>query len=181
MKPWLKSPFEHMLQGLVYWLTYKRETYKCQVIEADVVMEAVQILQAYLPHCFKLVREYPYRNISQGLGRKYADLAILNNNGDCECLMEFKLADSTNGSYTKDITKMSGVKAFQGNIDCYSIIVFRKSTPLNEPKNLVLHDGKARRVVFYEGSQKYKVKRVCNAVSSHTATTMKKVICLELL
>lgn len=61
MKSVFKSPFEHMLQGLAYWLTYKSETYKCQIIEADVIMEAVQILQSYLPHQYKLVRNTPIK------------------------------------------------------------------------------------------------------------------------
>ena len=170
-----------MLQGLAYWLTYKREIYKCQIIEADVVMEAVQILQAHLPHNYKLIREYPYLGISQGIGRKFADLAIVNSNGECECLIEFKLADATNGGYKDDIKKLSQVKAIHNNIDCYSIIVFRKSCNVDEPTNLVSPNGKARKSLLSEGSQNYKVKRVCNSVSSINAKKMKKVICLELL
>lgn len=169
-----------MLQGLAYWLTYKSETYKCQIIEADVIMEAVQILQSYLPHQYKLVREYPYKNLQISTGQR-ADLAILNVNGNCECLIEFKLADSTNGGYKNDIKKMSQVKAIQNIIDCYSVIVFRKSYIVSEPTNLVRYNGKAKRGLLNESSQKYKVKRVCNSLSSTTATKMKKVICLELI
>ncbi len=179
MKTFLRNPFERMLQGLAYWLAYKDETYKCAIIEADAVSEAIQILQSQLPSGYKVVREFPYGNISKSFGGKHADLAILNANKDCECMIEFKLADATNGGYSSDVKKMSSLKTSNPNIDCYVIILYRKSCKIDMPKKFVNSYGKAKRVV--DNIPNLTVRRVCNAVRSMTAKNMKKVICLELV
>ena len=182
MKPFLRNPFERMLQGLAYWLAYKGETYKCEIFEADAVTEAIQILLFQLPSGYKVVREFPYVSISKSFGGKRADLAILNANNECECLIEFKLADATNERYEGDVIKMGGVKACNPNLDCYVIILYRKSCKIDVPKKLVDNNGKAmKKEITVNSSQRIRVRRVCNAIRSQTATNMKKVICIEVL
>ncbi len=182
MKSIFKNPFEHMLQGLAYWLAYKEETYMCKIIEADAVTEAIHILQSQVPTGYKVVREFPYRSISSSFGNKHADLVILNANKKCECLIEFKLADATNGGYVADVKKISGVKTSNPNIDCYVIILYRKSCKIDVPNKLVDNNGKAvKKVLIINSSQSIKVRRVCNAIRSQTAKSMKKVVCLEVL
>lgn len=182
MKSYLRNPFERMLQGLAYWLAYKGETYKCAIIEADAVSEAIQILQSQLPSGYKVVREFPYGTISKSFGGKHADLAILNANKECECLIEFKLADATNERYAGDVEKMGGVKACNSNIDCYVIILYRKSCKKDVPKKLVNNNGKAmKKEITVNSSQRIRVRRVCNAIRSYSSKNMKKVILIELL
>lgn len=179
MKSFVRNSFEHMLQGLAYWLAYKGETYKCTIVEADAITEAVQILSSQLPSGYKVVKEFSYGNISKSYGGKRADLAILNADKECECLVEFKLADAKNGGYVSDVKKMSIVKKGNLNIDCYVIILYRKSCKIDVPKKLVDDKGKAKRKV--NNMPNLTVRRVCNAIRSQTAKNMKKVICLEVL
>lgn len=171
-----------MLQGLAYWLAYKSETVKYKITEHEAVGEAVQIFQSRLPLGYKIIREYPYRNLSIKYSvHQHADLAIVNPNDECECLIEFKLADSTNGGLKSDVVKMSPVKNDCPNVDCYVVIVYRQSCSVKVPKDLVDNDGKANKKPIPIGSTSVKVRRVCNAISSKTAGTMKKVVCVELL
>lgn len=179
MKKIFKNPFEHTLQGLAYWLAYKNETLKCFITEADAVTEAIQILQSQVPPGCKVIREFSYGNISKSFGNKHADLAILNSEKECECVVEFKLADATNGGYAADVKKISVVKKHNPNIDCMVIVLYRKSCKINVPNKLVDINGKAKRKVV--GMPNIQVRRVCNAICSRTAKNMKKVICIEVL
>ena len=182
MKPLLRTPLEHMLQGLAYWLAYKSETVKYKITEHEAVGEAIQILQSRLPLGYKIVREYPYRNLSTKYSvHQHTDLAIVNSNDECECLIEFKLANSTNGRLKSDVVKMSSIKKDCPDVDCYVVVVYRQSCSAKVPKGLVDNDGKANKKPISIGSTSVKVRRVCNAVSSKTAETMKKVICVELV
>jgi len=181
MKVVIKDSFERMLQGLTYWLAYKDTTYKCSIIEADAVMEACQILQGQLPRGFKVEREFSYSNISSTFVNKRADLAILDDQNHCLAIIEFKLADSTNGGYTKDVGKLSVIKSLYRNIDCYVVILYRKSCNIDVPGKLVRKDGKATRKDIRIGGDTIRVRRVFNAISSKTAKKMKRVIWLEVL
>ena len=171
-----------MVQGLAYWLAYKGETVKYLITEHEAVGEAIQILQSRLPSNYKIVKEFPYSNIcNMYSNHQRADLAIINPQGGCECLVEFKIAGSTNGGYKADVKKMSNIKNNCPNVDCYVIILCRQSCRIDVPKNLVDSNGKAYKKTIPVGSSMICVRRVCNAVSSKFANKMKKVGCLELL
>lgn len=181
MKTSFRVPLEHMLQGLAYWLAYKSETAKYSITELETVGEAFNILDGRLPAGYKVKREYSYGNISKSFGGRRADLAIINPQNKCECLIEFKLADSTNGGYIADVKKITKVKKKDPDIECYVVILYRKSCRLSLPKKLVDSEGKAKRMVIRLGSSSVRVKRVCNAICSKKAKKMKKVICLDVL
>jgi hypothetical protein len=182
MKPLLKTPLEHMLQGLAYWLAYKSETVKYMITEHEIVGEAILILQSRLPLGYKIIREYPYRNLSTKYSvHQHADLAIINPNDECECLIEFKLADSTNGGLKSDVAKMNPIKKDCPNVDSYVVVVYRQSCSAKVPKGLVDNDGKANKKPILIGPTSVKVRRVCNAIGSKKANKMKKVVCVELV
>lgn len=186
MKSFLKQPFECMLKGLAYWLAYKAETSVSFPSEAETVAEASQILISHLQSGFKIKLGTPYDSIYCSCGKKYADLTIWNSGGTCECIIEFKLADATNGGYKADVKKMHCIKSNCTNIDCYVVILYRKSCSQNIPKQLVNKDGQACRKkisipVNTKTSQIIKTRRVCNAIGSKNAKKMKKVVCIELV
>ena len=176
-----RNPFEHMFQGLAYWLAYKSETVKYQITEAEAVGEAFAILNNRLPAGYKVKKEFPYGNISKSFGHLRADLAIVNSQNECECLIEFKLADSTNCGYKADVNKISKVRKNYPDIDCYVVIVYRSSCQLAVPRNLVDENGKSIKKTILINSSKVRVRRVCNAIGSKTADKMKKVVWLEVL
>lgn len=181
MKPFLRNPIERMLQGLVYWLAYRDVVSKNRVVEAVAVDKAFQILQMSIPSGYKIAREYPYKKIDSSFGNKHSDLAIVNANNECECLIEFKLADSTNGGYTKDVDKLQPVKAAFSDIICFVIVLYRKSCYIDEPANLVMPNGKAQKRILEINKARITVRRVYTALRSLIATKMKRVICIELV
>lgn len=181
MKKSLTTPIERMLQGLVYWLAYRDVVSKNKVVEAVAVDKAFQILQMNMPSGYKIIREYSYKKINPLLGNKHSDLAIVNANDECECLIEFKLADATNGGYAKDVDKLLPVKnAFPG-IDCFVVVLYRKSCCIDEPNYLVMPNGKAQKRVLEVNKARIIVRRVYTALRSLIATRMKRVICIELV
>lgn len=182
MKNHLRSPLEHMLQGLAYWLAYKRETVKYLITEHEAVGEAIQILDSHNTSGYKVIKEFPYSKVcSKYSVHQHADVAIINPQGECECLIEFKIAGSTNGGYKSDIKKMANVKKECPDIDCYVVILYSQSCSVGAPQKLVDNEGKAIKKPIPMGSNKIRVRRVCNAVCSKNATKMKKTICIELL
>ena len=182
MKKHLRSPFEHMLQGLAYWLAYKRETVKYLITEHEAVGEAIQILQSQLVSGYKIKREFSYNKVCGKYSvHQHADVAILNSQGECDCLIEFKIAGSTNGGYRSDIKKMINVKNECPDIDCYVVILYCQSCSVGVPQKLVDSKGKAIKNPAPIYSTKIRVRRVCNAVCSKNAKKMKKTICIELL
>ena len=182
MKKHLRSPLEHMLQGLAYWLAYKRETVKYLITEHEAVGEAIQILESQLASGYKIVKEFPYCKVcSKYSVHQHADVAIINPQGECDCIIEFKIAGSTNGGYKADIKKMANVKKDCPDIDCYVVILYSQSCNIDVPKNLVDGNGKAIKKPIPMNSTKIRVRRVCNAVCSKNAKKMKKTICIELL
>ena len=48
MKEEIKSPIRHMVQGLAHWMAYRNEMSSIQLIEADAVFVATDILRAHL-------------------------------------------------------------------------------------------------------------------------------------
>ena len=177
-----------MLQGLAYWLAYKREIQEYHVIESDAVAEAYHILSTKLKNGFKVRREVPFREICSSISdsQQRADIAIMDTNKNYICAIEFKLSGSANGGYIKDIQKLSIIKSRLSRIDCYSIILYRDSCDLTDSQDLITKKGYAKRKidpVFVNSSlsQKIVVRRICKAISSVNAKKMKKVVCLELV
>ena len=171
-----------MLQGLTYWLAYKRETVKYQITEHEAVGEAMQILESQLAPGYKIVKEFQYSKVCNKYSvHQRADVAVLNSQGGCDCLIEFKIAGSTNGGFKADIKKMVNVKKECLDIDCYVVILYSQSCSVGVPRGLVDSKGKAIKNPYPIGSTKIRVRRVCNAVCSKNAKKMKKTVCIELL
>ena len=96
-------------------------------------------------------------------------------------MIEFKLADATNGGYTKDVDKLQPVKAAFSDIICFVIVLYRKSCYIDEPANLVMPNGKAQKRILEINKARITVRRVYTALRSLIATKMKRVICIELV
>lgn len=53
----IKKYVSNMLQGLVYWMAYRREMSSIDIIEADAVSTAIDILRSNLPRDYVVERE----------------------------------------------------------------------------------------------------------------------------
>ena len=144
MNPSFENSFDKMLQGLAYWLAYQNVILGCDIIESDAVKEAYTFLRTHLISGFSIKREYPLKLFSTNFGKRRSDLAIINKkDGKCCCLIEFKLADATNGGYPDDVEKLYTIKKKFQEIECYVIVLCRHSCKIDQPKKLVTSLGRA--------------------------------------
>lgn len=178
----IRNAIERTLQGLAYWIAYKNEISAINLKEADIVSEAATILSARLSN-LSVKSEIDYSSLNSSLHRLFADLVIYSRaNNKCQCIIEFKLGENTNGGYQKDVQKLQELKQLEPDIACLVIIAYRESCSVSVPRAFVTKDGKARRGIIVLSSQgRIKVRRVCKAYRSANAKKIKKVICLEVL
>lgn len=174
-----------MLQGLAHWMAYRGEFSNIQVIEADAVYQATDILRSRLPKDYVVEREVTKLSLPILVGKKRIDLGIKSlNDNSYACLIEFKLADATNEGYAGDIDKLHEIKKKDDSIDCLVVILWRKLCNVYMPNKLVSEKGRARRKSIYDGEKgdvPIKVRRVCTSLSTANSKHSKKVICLEVL
>ena len=107
MKQCLKKPIESMVQGMAYWIAYSCETNAVKFLEAEAVGEMANMLKNKLSMPAVIKREVDYRSIDSSIkGNKRADLGIFWDD-KCQCLLEVKLSENTNGGYISDIKKLA--------------------------------------------------------------------------
>lgn len=180
MKKEIRRPIDHMLQGLAYWMAFSGEKNSPKIIEADVVSTAIELLNSLLPKDYRITREVTKNELNILVGQQRIDLGI-KYNGSIKCLIEFKLADASNGGYKKDVKKLEKIKRKDEDIDCLVVILYRKSCKVDSPQELVDTKGKAIRRKVNVMDVPVRVRRVCNSFSSKTNNNSKKTICLEVL
>ena len=184
MKPVLKNTIHGLVRGMAYWLAYISEVSKIKFTEAESIGEIIRILQVKIPNA-KIDREVNYKDVCPSIkGNQRADLGIFIDD-KCQCLIEVKLNDNTNGGFKKDIKKLTQIKQADSEIDCYVILLYRNSCQINQPEEFVAPDGKALKrtltINFGKVSCKVRVRRVSNALCSTRANRMKRVVCFEVL
>lgn len=186
MNKTIESSIKSMTQGLAYWMAYRSEISSTKIIEADAVLVATDMLRTLLPKHFSIEREITQIPSSPFIGRQRIDLAIKDKSSNqYQCLIEFKLADATNGGYKKDVKKLNIIKQSNPNIDCLIVILYRNLCVFSKPQELVGPDGKANRktkeITIDNKHMPIRVRRVCNSFSSKTNTKSRKAICIEVL
>ena len=183
MKDEMKSAIRHMVQGLAHWMAYRNEMSNIQLIEADAILVASDILRAQLSNDYIVEREVTRKSLSIIEERQRIDLGIKLRQGNTyKCLIEFKLADATNGGYAQDVEKLSTIKRINNDIDCLVVILYRKSNVFSEPKEFVSKEGTAKRGnIKISDKNVVKVRHVCSSYASSKTPSSKKAICLEIL
>ena len=176
----IKKYVSNMLQGLAYWMAYRREMSSIDIIEADAVSTAFDILRSNLPGDYVVEREITKTTLPI-VSSKKIDLGIRKKDNSYWCLIEFKLADATNAGYVGDVEKLYQIKSQAPNVDCLSVILYRKSCRFDNPSSFVDNNGKAKKTIIKVGQKNIpvKVRRVCNAFASATCDKSRKSICLE--
>ena len=136
----IRNALERTMQGLAYWIAYKKELIGLDLIEADVVGEAEHLLLTRLSNYY-IRREVDYSTLNSSLRKQYADIGIFSRKDDkCICIIEFKLGNNANGGYKHDVQKIKKVKESEPNITCLVVIAYENSCTLNVPKELVTPD-----------------------------------------
>ncbi len=99
--------------------------------------------------------------------------------------MEVKLSENTNGGYISNIKKLAQIKRACPDIDCYVILLYRKSCTIDKPVDFVSKEGRALRrnvnmPLSATVSIPIRIRRVANAIASTTVNKIKKVVCIEI-
>lgn len=183
MKEQLKSPIRQMVQGLAHWMAYRNSMSNVQLIEADAVFVATDILRANLPNDYYVEREVTKTSLPIVKNNRI-DMGIKSRTeGSYKCLIEFKLADATNNGYEGDVNKLNQIKQQDENIDCLVVILYRKPCSYSEPKEFIAESGIASRKITKIGKNNVpvNVRCVCNSFPSSTNPKSIKTICIELI
>ena len=183
MKEQLKNPIRNMLQGLAHWMAYRNSMSNIQLIEADAVFVATDILRANLPNDYCVEREVTKTSLPSVKNNRI-DIGIKSKTeGSYNCLIEFKLADATNKGYEGDVEKLSQIKQQDKDIDCLVVILYRKPCSYSEPQDFINDHGLAKRGKIEVGKNNVKVnvRCVCNSFTSSTNPKSIKTICIELI
>lgn len=143
-----------MVQGLAHWMAYRNEMSNIQLIEADAVFVATDILRANLPDDYSVEREITKKSLPI-VDKQRIDLGIKSKtDSSYNCLIEFKLADATNKGFEGDVDKLSRIKQQYNNIDCLVVILYRKPCSYSEPKEFIAKSGIASRKIIQVGKNK---------------------------
>ena len=181
----MESYIRNMVQGLAHWMAYRNEMSNIQLIEADAVFVATDILRARLPSDYIVEREVTRKSLSYIKGKNRIDMGIkCKSDGMYKYLIEFKLADATNKGYEDDVEKLDEIKQQDNSIICLVVILYRTPCACQEPKIFIKDaSGIAKRGKIPVGKKgiKVKVRRVCNSFFFGNKPKSMKTICLEVL
>jgi len=159
-----------LLQGLSYWLGYKKQLFKHYPLsEGAIIGEAVHLIYANISEKDQLYCEVMYKTLNKKLqvsmGNQRADV-VIKNKTDTNCIIEVKRIQATERLIEDDFLKLSRAKSEMPNTRCFLLLVAQG----RRPSNYVNEDGVAIRGFIHGGNYKLKVRRVCKA-----SDTFKKI------
>jgi len=158
------SWIESALQGLAYWMGYRKELYRHHPLpEGALVAELSSIMYGRLSENERLECEYAYANAIQSDDSTRVDIAILGD-GFPHTFIEVKRGTAGKRLIEQDLLKLAKVKVKHPSIRCYLLIGSQGHLPANyvDPKT-----GKAYRGRFLTLEDvTYRVVRVCKASGS---------------
>ena len=179
----LYDAIEKMLQGLSYWMGYKKECYAGHSIMEHVAVDAaVGILNAHIDHSiYKIVCEYTYKSIPGVVSpsNKRADIAILDKRTNtCICVMEFKMSTNTNGCVKDDINKISNIPSTVSRL----VILLSPKEKDSVVSPFITINNHAKGKVGLNGNYPpVSVIRATRAMETSNSKAPYRAICIELL
>lgn len=154
-----------VLQGLAYWLGYKKQFYHGHLInEGAIVSEALSLLSVNIEPVQKIYCEEMYSKIVSSINRKErADLVIYKHD-KIEFVIEVKRFESGKNLIDADLKKLARIKNGNIEIRCFLLLVSQKKIPFL----YVNENGVAYRSTLSIPDSKFssKVIRVCKAANS---------------
>jgi len=158
-------------------------------MEGAAVDVAVSILNAHLDHRSYVVKmEYPYSKLGLFGSKERADIVVLSKRGDGlfpECVVEFKMAQSTNEGVWGDINKLSSI---QPPVNRFAILLAKgKPSIVSDFVDNIGEDNKKehakRKIVSPRNTNNIQVKVILakKALESKTSKSPYRAICIELI
>ena len=179
----LFDAIEKMLQGLSYWMGYKKECYAGHSIMEHVAVDAAMgILNAHIDHSFYRVHcEYLYKYIpgTANPGDQRADLVIIEKKTNtCICAIEFKMSTNTNGGIISDINKISSIPSTVSRL----VVLLSPKEKASVVSPFITANNHAKRTVNLGGGHPpVSVIRATRAMETSYSKAPYRAICIELL
>ena len=168
-----------VLQGLAYWIGYKKELYRHHLLnEGAIVTEIATLINSNKSDSEIVKCEQYYDQIEGISGTKIrADISILRGN-EIHTVIEVKREEAGKILIDKDILKLWRIKEKHPNIKCYQIIVSQGK----KPSRYVTDEGVSDKISYPIIDTDYDTKaiRVCKSTSSFKEESPKKAnyVCL---
>ena len=154
-----------VLQGLAYWIGYKKELYRHHLLnEGAIVSEITTLMSSSMNANQRVGCEVQYSDISKKInGSERADI-VGYLNGKIDFVIEVKKYESVKRLIDADLIKLSKVKDLNKEIRCFLLLVSQRKPPFP----FINDNGNANRLRFpISGlNLKFKTIRVCKSVSS---------------
>ena len=153
---------EPTLQGLSYWVGYRKQIYPhYELTEGALVAEAQLLISTRLDKDQKLVCEYLYKKIYDVSFNLRADM-VIKENDSVNTVIEVKRYSSVRHSIVEDIRKLYWVKDEKPEIRCFLLLVSQQKLP----KEFVDKNGLAKRGIFKVAEIRVRVIRNCKSSAS---------------
>ena len=168
---------EPLLQGISFWLGYKKQLYRHHPLtEGAIVGEAINIIYANISESDALICEKMYREMGvKDAGQKRADLVIADKKTKKEkIIIEVKRDSVSPTLIIEDLKRLANVKKSKRNVRCFLLLVSQGS----KPKKFVTKNGIAVRRDIHFDDFHVNVRRVCKATGSFTKQGAAHYACL---
>ena len=169
-----------LLQGLAYWIGYKKQLYPhYHLSEGAIVGESTNIIYSNLEKSQKLHCEYTYSKILNYDSEYIADLVITENNKP-SIVIEIKRLEAGITRITRDFEKLTAIVCSDPNLRCFVLLVCQQKIP----KHFVTDkgDSKTGNLKFraMTGNVDVRVRRTCKSISSFKENGIAKAnyVCL---
>ena len=154
---------EPTLQGIAYWLGYKKQFYRDYPLsEGAIVGEALQLIKSNLAINQKLTCEDSYKKLGLNINnQKRADI-VLWEDDSVKCVVEVKRADASSKLIDIDICKLNKLKRTKIDVRCFLLIVSQNKKPIR----FVNKSGIAVKGTLIIDGIEVKTRRVCKVTST---------------
>jgi hypothetical protein len=171
---------EPLLQGLAYWIGYKKQLYPHSPLsEGAIIGESTNLIYSHLENGQKLHCEYSYSKILDFDTEDRADLVITEND-ELSVVIEVKRLEAGRTRIIRDFEKLFGIRYPDKKVRCFVLLVCQQKLP----KEFVNNKGVAKTgVLTFEslsGNIDVKVLRTCKSTFSFKENAISKAnyVCL---
>jgi hypothetical protein len=173
----LPSWTEPLLQGITFWLGYKKQLYRHYPLsEGAIIGEACHLVYANILEIDSLICEIMYKKMGvKDAGQTRADLVIIDKATQKEkVIIEVKRNSASLKLINEDLKRLADVKRKKHNVRCFLLLVSQSS----KPKTFVNHNGMAVKKTIPFADFHADVRRVCKATGSFKGKNSAHYACL---
>jgi hypothetical protein len=166
------SWFEPSLQGLAYWIGYKRQLYRHHDLpEAAIVSEFVTLILAHRKETEKVFCEKSYESLGVSRDQTRADIVVMEGDKPT-AVIEVK---RYGGNISKDLERLSVVKRVHPDVDCFLLVASQEKLP---SKFVDRTTGLGKRGNVSDTVAEARVIRVCKAAHSFEKISRANYVCM---